>query len=139
MTHRTAGEFFDPIFVYQLAPQGQAIFGRLPVHAENKFARPDEALGLTMAFEAPFHVQRIFPAHERHPVDASMAGRTADAFLYMDAMIEIDKAGKIVHASPFEGPTRARAGSYRLEHRAVRPDLAMAIHANLGGGNTGES
>ena len=139
MTHRTAGEFFNPIFVYQLAPQGQAILGRLPVHAENKFARPDKALGFTMAFETPLHVQRIFPAHERHAVDASMAGRTADAFLYMDTVIEIDKTGKIVHAGPFEGCSRTRACSHRLEHRAVRPDLAMAIHANLGGGNTGES
>src|SRR5262245_58710501 len=67
-----------------------------------------------------------------------MASGAADPFFNVDAVVEVDEVGQIVHAGPFDGCSPARACSHRLEHRTVGPDLTMAVHAGLGGGKSGE-
>src|SRR6185369_12200433 len=49
----------------------------------------------------------------------------------MNAVIEINEVGKIVHSSPLDRLARPPAFADRLEIRAVRPDLRMAIHTGL--------
>jgi hypothetical protein len=68
-----------------------------------------------------------------------VTGRAADAFVHVNAVIEIDKVGKIVHSCPPDRLARPPAFADRLEIRAVRPDLRMAIHTGLSRRNAGVS
>ena len=67
-----------------------------------------------------------------------MTALAADSFSDMDAVIEVNEIGQVVDARPHDRVTRAVACSYRLQHRTVRPDLRMAVHARLGWRDTGE-
>src|SRR5690242_13583362 len=60
-----------------------------------------------------------------------MTGRAADAFVDMNAVVEIDIVGQVVDPRPFNRFARACALSDRLQVRAVRPNLRVAIHAGL--------
>ena len=60
-----------------------------------------------------------------------MTGRTADAFIHVDAVIEIDIIRQVVNANPFEWLTSAKAGADRFEIRTVGPYLLVAIHAGV--------
>jgi hypothetical protein len=102
------------VFFDQLATQLQLIRWRLPIDAEDKLARSDETFGFAMTFQAPFHIQRIFPPHERHAVHRTVTGSAADAFVHVNAMIEINELRQIVHPRPFDGLTRAKTSADRL-------------------------
>ena len=56
----------------------------------------------------------------------------------MNAVIEIGKIGEVVNPGPLDRLTGAPAFADRLEVRAVRPDLRMAVHAGLGRGDAGK-
>jgi hypothetical protein len=45
-----------------------------------------------MAINTPLHVKGLRFARERHLIDAPMAGRTADAFGDVNAVVEVDVA-----------------------------------------------
>src|SRR3546814_4044648 len=55
-----------------------------------------------MTGQAPLHFQRAGAPGQRHLVDTTMARRTADALVDVDAVIKIDKVRKIVNALPRE-------------------------------------
>lgn len=84
-----------------------------------------------MAGQTPFHLKRIFLVNGRHIVDLSVAGRTTDALRDMNAVIEINKFGKIVDAFPLDRLILTKTGADRFEIRAVVPYLAVAIHTRL--------
>ena len=75
---------------------------RLIRHVENFLARPHVAFRRSMTVETPIHVKGIFPPGKRHLVDPSVTGRTADAFMNVNTVIEIDETRQIVHARPFD-------------------------------------
>ena len=56
----------------------------------------------------------------------------------MDAVVEIDEARQIVDAMPAERLVGSIAFADRFEHGAADPDLAVAVHAGLGGRDAGE-
>ena len=85
-----------------------------------------------MAVHAPIHLQRALLPGERHLVDAPVAGGAADPFAHVDAVIEVDEFRQIVDARPLHWLARLEALAHRREHRAVRPDLRVAVHARLG-------
>ena len=62
-----------------------------------------------MAVEAPAHRERRGLAHQRHLVDAAVAGRAADAFGDMDAVIEVDVVRKVMDAPPAQRPVLGEA------------------------------
>ncbi len=109
-----------------------------PPHREHLFFGSDELLRVAMTLEAPFHIQRRDLISQRHQIDSPVTSRTPDAFVHVNAVIEISKVGKVVHPRPLDRLARAPALSDRFEIRAVRPDLRMAIHACLGRRNPGE-
>ena len=112
---------------------------RRPVaHREDLAARPDVFLRVAVAVEAPLHLQRVLLQHQRHLVDAPVAGLAADALLHVDAVVEVDEVGQVVHARPLQRLVVAEAGAHRLEDRRVRPDLRVAVHAGLGRRDAGE-
>lgn len=140
MTNVTAREPVGPNMVrlHQPLPHGNLIFGRLPIHVEHLPAGPDEALWLPMAVETPPHLERMDLPHERHEIDLAMAGRAADPFLHMDAVIEIDEIRQLVDSIPRNRHVGLEAHPDWLERRAVAPDLGMAGHAGLCGGHAGK-
>ena len=62
----------------------------------------------------------------------TMARRTADAFFYVNAVIEVDKVRKIVNANPFDRLATAKARPHWFEVRTVGPDLFVTVHARRG-------
>jgi general stress protein 26 len=55
----------------------------------------------------------------------------ADSFVDVDAVIEINKAGKVIDALPAEGLIGSIAFANWFEHGAADPDLRVAIHADF--------
>ena len=85
---------------------------------------------MTVAAEAPRHMQiHRFPS-QRHLVHAAVTCLTAHAFVHMNAVIEIDKIGKTVDPVPTDRTVIAQTCAHRFQHIARRPDLLVAIHAS---------
>jgi len=74
--------------------------------------------------------------HEGHLIDGSMARRAADAFVDVNAVVEVDVIGQAVHLHPLN----RLVGTVTLAHGFQIADVAeqhgMTIHAGLGWRNT---
>ena len=57
---------------------------------------------MAVAVEAPFHLQRVLLPREVHQVDAPVAGDASDAFVHVDAVVEVDEVRQIVHLDPLD-------------------------------------
>ena len=68
----------------------------------NLILRPDIPLRGPVAFEAPFHIERLSAASERHLIERAVAGGAADSFRDVDAVVEINEVGQIVDPVPFD-------------------------------------
>jgi hypothetical protein len=139
MTNRTACEFLDIVLLDKFCSERDLIRRRLPLHAEDLLTRPHKTLRITVALQAPFHVERVLAPHERHLIDSPMTGNAAYSFVNVDAVIEISKSGHIVDPYPFDGLARSVTFPHRRKQRTVRPDLGMAIHADFRRRNAGKS
>ena len=104
---------------------------RPPFHVEDLFNRPQEPLRRSMTLQTPLHLQGFCLVENRHIVDSTVTGRTADALFHVNAVIEIGVIRKIVNANPFDWPARAEAGANWFEIRTVSPDLLVATHARV--------
>ena len=67
-----------------------------------------------------------------------MAALAADAFVHVDAVVEIDKIRQVVHPHPLQRFSRAIALPHRLQHGRARPYLPVAVHAGLGRRDAGK-
>ena len=94
----------------------------------------DKAFRVAMALKTPLHEQRVFAPGHRHLINRSVAGRTVNPPPNVNAVIEVDKVGQIVHTRPFQRAVLAKAGAHGFEGRTIGPNLGMAIHAGLRGG-----
>src|SRR5438045_587934 len=90
----------DRVLLHEPRPHDGLRFGRLVTHRENLRARTDVVLWIAMAVDAPLHLERVLLHHERHLIDAPMAGLAAHPLLHVDAVVEIDEVGQVVHANP---------------------------------------
>src|SRR5947207_15648325 len=95
---------------------------------DNSIRRPEKTLRLPMAIETPTHLKVARFPSERHLVHLAVAGRAADAFVHMDAMVEVNVIRQIVNADPFDRPAGLPALTYRLKERSVLPNLLVACH-----------
>ena len=107
-------------------------------HVEDLVARTNVLRRIAMAVETPLHRQRRGLKRERHLVDAAVAGRASDSLCHVNAVIEVHEIGQPMHARPNQRTAAGETGPHRLQHRGVRPDLRMAIHAGLGRRDAGE-
>jgi hypothetical protein len=64
-----------------------------------------------------------------------VATLTADPFVDMNAVIEIDEIRQIVYACPINRGVVAETGTHRLQSGASDPNLRMTVHTSLGGRN----
>src|SRR6185436_2553825 len=130
MARRAVGAGPDVVRTDEIRSERRLIV-RLPRHVEHLVERPDVALRLAMAVEAPFHVQRLRLVELVHLVDAPVAGDAAHALRDVDLMVEVHEVRQIVDLDPLERRLRREALAHRLEIRAVAPDLRVAVHAGL--------
>src|SRR5260370_41554586 len=68
-----------------------------------------------------------------------MARIATDAFVHVNAVVEINEIRKVVDPRPHQRVAAAKAGADRLKHGRVRPDLRMAVHACFSRRNAGEA
>ena len=132
VANRTVRKFerrFNVIFRHELTPGRFLIRGRTPPHREHLFARPEELFWMPVTGETPLHVHVCGFPGQRHPIHPSVAGFTSDAFVHVDAVIEVDEVGKIVHSIPSNGLVLTQARTDGFEHLAVSPDLLVTVHA----------
>jgi len=119
-----------------LIPQPIPFFGLVvilgrPFHVEHLIPGPDVAFRLAMTLDAPLHIERCDLISERHQINSPVTRRATDALVDVNAVIEINEVGQIVHPRPFDRLTRAPALANGLEIRTVGPNLRVAIHASL--------
>jgi hypothetical protein len=138
MTHRAIRFFIHVVRIHPIDVGVRWRFPRMCSRREHQLARADEPAGVAMALQAPFHVERRFAIHKRHPVDIAMARYAAHALAHMDAVIEAGEVGEVVHAVPYERLAAAKARPHRSENRAFRPQVAVAVHAGLRGRDPGK-
>src|SRR5215210_578295 len=136
VTGRAARQRLDVVLLDELRLQGlrrRRIGGWLPAEVEDLFPGTDELARIAVTRQAPLHLERRLLVHQRHAVHPPMAGRAADSLRDMDAVVEVDEIGQVVHAGPFDRHVVGVARPHRLEQVRVRPDLLVAVHADLGG------
>jgi hypothetical protein len=107
-------------------------------HIKNLLTRPQIFLRPAMTLNAPLHLQRCVVKHQRHAVHRPVAGVAPHPFVDVNAVIKINKVGKIIHPVPQQRLPSAKTFAYRFEQRRRRPDLRMAVHAGLGWRNSSE-
>ena len=105
------------------------------MHVEHAVPGTDVLFWITMAIEAPFHIQGVFNPDERHLVDCTVTAGASDPFGDMDIVPEIDKIGQVVNPVPLEGLLVSPRSSNGLEIRCLGPDERMTCHTGLDGGN----
>jgi len=113
--------------------------GRLILHIEHLIARPKILARIAMATEAPLHLKRSILIHQRHLVDWTMTGVAAHALGDVDAVIEKDEVGELVHSRPLKRLAGTIARANRLEKFGICPNLRVAVHAGLRRRNPGET
>ena len=138
MTCIAIRQFFDVIVLNESLALLHLIRRPAPADVKDFRAGTDKRFGLPMAFEAPFHLQGRLAPRQRHVPHRAVAGRAADAFGHMDAVIEINVIRKYIDADPSDGFARAIRFADGLEHRALIQDLGMAGHAGFDGRNPRE-
>ena len=92
-----------------------------------------------MTVKAPLHLQRVHLVGEGHAVHSAVATLAAHTFVDMNAVVEIDEIGQVVHPRPANRLIGAETRAHRLQRGTRAPDLRMAVHARLGGRNIGKA
>ena len=100
--------------------QSGTLFGlipiiRRPLHVRDLVLRPQNLLRVAMAFETPFHLQRRRVPHQRHMVYATVAGRTTDPLVDVNAVIEVGEIREVMHARPFDRLAGAPAFAHNFQ------------------------
>jgi len=90
------------VFLHQLPPQGELVFGWLVIDPENVLAPPEVALRVFMAIKTPAHVKCVGSPSERHVSNRPMAGGASNALMDVNTVVKIGKVGKRVDARPRE-------------------------------------
>src|SRR5215472_3528184 len=111
----------------------------LITHVEHLIARTQRLCRITMAADAPLHLQRGVIEHHRHAIDRPVAGVAANPLGHVNAVIEIHKIRQIVHPIPHQRFTTAEAFAYGFEDWRRSPNLRVAVHAGLGRRESGEA
>ena len=85
-----------------------------------------------MTLQTPLHLQRRRLVEDRHVVDPSVTRRTTDAFLNVNAVIEVCVIRQVVYADPLDGLAAAETRAHWFEVWTVRPDQFVTAHARRG-------
>ena len=91
-----------------------------------------------MAIQTPFHPQRLRLPHQWHSIDPTVTGFATDAFVHVNAVIEVNEIWNVVHPRPFNWAIVAEARPNRLQRWTVGPHLLVTVHAHLRRRNSGK-
>src|SRR3954453_13074667 len=108
-------------------------------HGKDLVARTYVQLRVAMTIQAPLHGQRRSLPRKRHTVHTPVALCAADSLVYVDTVVEVHILGKVIDSRPLNGFAAPIAFPDRLERRAGRPHLRVAVHTGFGGGDIRES
>ena len=86
-----------------------------------------------MTLEAPLHLEGVSSPRERHIRNRAVARSATHAFVYVNAVIEINKIGQSVYAHPLQRLVLSIARPYGLKHWTALPDLRVTGHASRRG------
>ena len=138
MTGRAAGQLgYCPDFVlgHEFSAHLFLIRRRLPIHVENLILRPHVLFRMAVAIQAPLHVERRSLEQERHLVDRTVARRTTDTLIDVNAVVEIHVIGQTVDLYPFNGAIRPVTLAHGLEIAHIVEKHRVAVHAGFRRGN----
>ncbi len=97
--------------------------------------------GIAMAFQTPAHAERRHGANFVHLVNAAVADHATHTLVDVGAVIEISELGQLVNSHPFDGHSAFMSftdlGDFSGAGGRAARDQVVAIHANIGGGNSG--
>src|ERR1035441_2721371 len=88
------------VFGNQFAADLFLIARGLVTHGGDELSRSDEFFGVAVTVVAPLHLQRVHLRGERHAVHSAVATLAAHTLVDVNAVIEIDEIGQIVHPRP---------------------------------------
>jgi hypothetical protein len=123
MTRIATREALDLVLLNQLSPEGKLVARGSVNGVKDIFLGPDVQLRVFMAINAPPHIKRVASPGDGHPADLSVARRTADSLVDMNAVVEIDKIGKGVHSRPQDGLIGSVAFPNGFQYCGVSPNL----------------
>src|SRR5262252_2360547 len=131
MAGRAARARMNVVLGRLLRPELERISRRLPVHVRDFFDRADVRVGPAVTLEAPAHGQGRRLLDGGHLVDPPVAADAPDALVHVNRVIEVDELGQLVDPVPLDRLVLEEALPDLLEHRALVPDLRVAVHAEL--------
>jgi hypothetical protein len=100
MTGSAVGQGLDVILLYKLGAQFGLVVRIYVINIEHFGSWPDIFGRIAMAVHAPIHIQSVYAVHQWHFVDFAVASGTTDAFIDMNAVIEVHEIGQIVNSRP---------------------------------------
>src|SRR5262249_24108743 len=106
---------------------------RLPIEFGEQLGGPNVGRRVLVARQAERHVERLFLMYLDHLINAAVATDAAYARGNMCLVIEVHEIGKLVDLDPGNRLTSGVALPNRLQTRAGRLHLGMAVHAGLRG------
>ncbi len=142
---RRQGESFFP--ASHVGGRGHGLTAQLCLfelaHLRHVFRIAEVRPRVAVTIEAPTHRERLLLRHRLHLIDATVAGRAADAGGDVRAVIEEGEVRDLVDLHPLDRLVVVRPRlADRLERFAVllhvRARPAVAVHARLDGRNSGE-
>ncbi len=131
MTRPAIGFAFDVVVANEFFARFELVRRRLPRHAKDLITRANKARGIAVTLETPRHLQRRCFLDERHLVNLSVTRGAADAFVDVNAVVEIHKIGKLIDAIPLNRRIGLRALNDGLQHGAGGEQLRMTVQAGF--------
>jgi len=132
MTSRATGKLFyrpDLVLRHKFSTHLFLICRSSPIHVENLIPRPHVLFRVAVAIQAPLHVERRSLKHKWHLIDRTVAGRTANPLVDVDAVVEINVIGQTVDLYPFNGAIAPETLAHRFQVTHIAKKHRMAIHA----------
>ena len=112
----------------------------LPVHVVDVFGLlAQHRFGIPVTVQAPLHQQSVRLKNERHLVHGSVAGAASNAFIHMNAVVEIGKIRKPVDFYPLDRFVVAIAIADGLKVTGVVEKHGVTIHAGFRWRDPGKS
>jgi len=133
---RQLGYGADIPFHCEFLAEFSLVCGRFSIHVENLIQWAKSVPRIAVALDAPLHQQGRRLEYERHLIDLAVTGGATNAFVDMNAVIEIDEIGKTVNLHPLDGLVGAIALPHGLEVIRVVEEHRVTVHAGLCGGDS---
>lgn len=111
----------------------------VPVEIGDLVERADVGLRVAVTVEAEAHAERLRVSNCLHSIDLPVAADTGNAAVYVDGVVKVNVVRHLMDAHPVDRFAGLISSANRGEQWAVGPDLAVAVHTGLRGGQIGHT